>query len=280
VKTQFKRTLKRYGAALGLSIVFCLSVAFLVACSGEDDPTGLSDLADGLSTLSFSDANFVSGLEYINGSNSGVTDSLGQFSFDPSESISFSIGDIDLGSIDPTTIGNSTTIDTSFFDAANVGSISSETGNISQLLQSLDDDADIANGISIPSSVGSAGSSMDFDFTMSPEDFESTHQSDVNTLTASTSAGSRDFVDRDTTEYNFQHYLDTGDAVSVEIYCETITSWGTCAYYVICYPSLPDYCDEYDSYYEADDGTRFNFDCSDTSSTMDAAAALNAHCNM
>jgi hypothetical protein len=204
---------------------------------------------------------------------------LGQFSFDPSESISFSIGDIDLGTIDPTTIGNSTTIDTSFFDAANVGSISSETGNISQLLQSLDDDADIANGISIPSSVGSAGSSMDFDFTMSPEDFESTHQSDVNTLTASTSAGSRDFVDRDTTEYNFQHYLDTGDAVSVDIYCETTANLGNCAYYVTCFPSLPDYCDEYDSYYEADDGTRFYFDCSDTSSTQAAAAALVAHCN-
>ncbi|MGD9010600.1 MAG: hypothetical protein PVG41_21925, partial [Desulfobacteraceae bacterium] len=81
MKLQLKRTLKRNGTVLGFSIVFCLSVALLVACSGGDDPTGLSDLADSLSTLSFSDANFVSGLEYINGSNSGVTDSLGQFSF-------------------------------------------------------------------------------------------------------------------------------------------------------------------------------------------------------
>jgi hypothetical protein len=281
MKLQLKRTLKRTGAVIGFSIVFCLSVALFVACSGGDDPTDLGDLGDlgdGLSTLSFSDVNFVSGLDYINGSNSGVTDALGQFSFDPSESISFSIGNIDLGTIDPSTIGNSSTIDTSFFDAANVGSISSETGNISQLLQSLDDDADIANGISIPSSVGSAASSMDFDFTMAPETFESTYQSDVNTLTAPTSAGERDFMSRATTESNFQYYLDNSEPPSTtgDVTCDTTSPYGTCDYAMSCVPDDPF---NYDCYYEAGDGTRWYFDCLDADATTAAAEDIAAYCS-
>ncbi len=279
---QLTATFKQIGTLLGLGTALLMSVAVLVACTGGDDSSGLpglDDLGDGLSTLSFNDANFVSGLEYVNGSNSGTTNAQGEFPFDPSESISFSIGGIDLGTIAPSTIGNSTTIDTSYFDAANVGSITDETGNISQLLQSLDNDADIANGISIPSSVSSEAASMDFDFSLPPVDFETTYQTDVNTLTAPTSAGERDFMDRDTTDSNLQYFLDTGDPLAVDMYCTTTNNFGDCAYYITCVPNDPADFDAYDGYYEADDGRRFYFDNGDVDSITAAAQALVDYCN-
>ena len=270
MKMQWKHAVNRVRVLVSLCIVFCLSAALLVACVSTED---LSD--DGLSTLSFNDANFVSGLDFVNGDNTGVTNALGQFSFDPSENISFSIGDIDLGTIDPSTIGSNTMIDTSFFDAFNVGSMTSEIGNISQFLQSLDDDADFTNGISIPSSVSSAASSMSIDFDQSASTFESTYQTDINTLTSSTTAGERDFVSRSASEQNFQNYLDYGQpASSGSMTCEDATFSSNCNSVMACAPPNPleDPC-----YYEAD-GARWYFDCMDTDATTDAAQAVVNYC--
>ena len=257
------------------SLVLGLSLS-LPAClpGSDDDILDLGDVTSSLRTLTFNDASAISGLEFFNGSdNSGITNSLGQFSFDSNNPISFRIGDIDLGTISASAIGSDiTAIDTSFLDSLSDGTITNKVGNITQFLQSLDDDNYVSNGITIPSQLTDVADGMNVDFGLDETTFQNENQSTVNELTSTTTAGSRDFMNRDTTDSNFQSYLDTtyggttgtgdDDATCVS------SSMGTCTDYQACATTT-------EAYYLAD-GLRF--DCASVSDCWDAAEAVVAYC--
>ena len=108
----------------------------------------------------------VSGLFYETPTQQGYTDHNGYFSFADGETISFSIGNISLGSsiatevVTPNELGNGAT------DA---------TLNILRLLQTLDDDGDPSNGIAIDDQTHLAAlqiSGNTIDVSVSKEEFE------------------------------------------------------------------------------------------------------------
>ena len=86
----------------------------------------------------------VEGLSFTTTTNSGITNTLGEFSYQANENITFSIGDISL----PAVAANSvlTPLDVMETDDINHPSVV----NVLRLLQSLDEDGLADNGIKIP----------------------------------------------------------------------------------------------------------------------------------
>jgi len=111
----------------------------LIAC-GSDDSGPASPLRTGV----FQDAAAVEGLSYRTVTMSGVTDADGEFTFNAGESITFSLGGLDLPEVQAA--DNVTPL--TLFDG-NEAAIA----DLSRLLQSMDDDGDTVNGIQLPINV-------------------------------------------------------------------------------------------------------------------------------
>ncbi len=107
----------------------------------------------------------VSGLGYSSISNSGTTSASGNFSYKAGETINFHLGTWSFGSADAASIITP-------LDLAGVDHITTNVVNRIRLLQTLDSDTNLTNGIqiSIPDSQLPTGS---IDFDVSEADFES-----------------------------------------------------------------------------------------------------------
>ena len=138
-----------------------LGLSGVTACSSGDDGDG-----GGSSTTEASGQIFdalVEGLHYSSGSVSGLTDVNGYFAYQTGSPVTFSVGDIVLGSVE----GSSLISIPDFvegvhdYDPTQVG----EVLNIAQFLQTIDDDADPTNGIFISAATreAAAGQTMEFD---------------------------------------------------------------------------------------------------------------------
>lgn len=106
----------------------------------------------------------VAGLNYKTASQSGKTNQLGEFQFQGKESITFSIGAIEL----PSTVANLLLTPLDIFQTQDTNQI--EVVNLLRLLQSLDADGDASNGIEIAESVHQLAADLTIDF--SANDFE------------------------------------------------------------------------------------------------------------
>jgi len=133
----------------------------------------------------------VEGLSYASATLNGTTDADGAFSYETNETVTFSIGDITLGSTSGAAV--ITPVDM-------VNGATSETDpvvtNIARFLQTLDDDGNPDNGIMISNTVSNLAAGKNIDFMLSTSDFENNGnvQTVVAELTASTSAGARTLV--------------------------------------------------------------------------------------
>lgn len=133
----------------------------------------------------------VEGLSYASATLNGTTDADGAFSYKTNETVTFSIGDITLGSTSGAAV--ITPVDM-------VNGATSETDpvvtNIARFLQTLDDDGNPDNGIMISNTVSNLAAGKNIDFMLSTSDFENNGnvQTVVAELTASTSAGARTLV--------------------------------------------------------------------------------------
>ena len=133
----------------------------------------------------------VEGLSYASATLNGTTDADGTFSYETNETVTFSIGDITLGSTSGAAV--ITPVDM-------VNGATSETDpvvtNIARFLQTLDDDGNPDNGIMISNTVSNLAAGKNIDFMLSTSDFENNGnvQTVIADLTASTSAGARTLV--------------------------------------------------------------------------------------
>jgi len=107
----------------------------------------------------------VEGLSYTTTTNSGVTNVLGEFSYQANEEVTFSIGDILLPAVAAKNV--LTPLDVMETDNINHPSVV----NILRLLQSLDEDGTADNGIKIPEAALELAKGLTVDF--SSPDFES-----------------------------------------------------------------------------------------------------------
>ncbi len=137
-----------------LLILFCLGMALLYGCGSDDDDS------DNTTSGTFTDSP-VAGLTFDTQTQSGTTDAHGTFHYRPTETVTFSVGGMALGSATGASV--ITPVDL----VAGGTTDHQAVINIARLLQTLDADGDNNNGIQISSAIAnviaSQASSIDFD---------------------------------------------------------------------------------------------------------------------
>ncbi len=119
---------------LALATAVSATVMGMTACSDDNDPT--------VQTGKFVDS-AVAGIRYRTASQSGNTNSAGEFKYQAGETVTFSIGDIDLPTV------NAAALITPLDLAGSDNPYNETAVNIARLLQSLDSDDNPDNGITI-----------------------------------------------------------------------------------------------------------------------------------
>ena len=174
--------LHRSGTIKTINLFTLLFVALgITGCSGEDD--NITDEPDGNGTAQtgiFIDSE-VAGLNYRTETQSGTTNSDGEFKYLEGEVVTFSVGDIEIGSAEASSVMSPVNIAST--SNASVGS--REVMNIAAFLQSLDSDNDASNGITIEASVAQAISVSQIDFTQSVTELIGDIVAEVNQATGS-----------------------------------------------------------------------------------------------
>jgi hypothetical protein len=142
-------------------LIINLSFFILTACGDGSDGSGQTALKG-----SFIDS-AVEGVTYITFQHSGTTDSAGTFTYLPGQIVSFYIGDILIGSAE----GAAMLTPLDFVPGA-VDETDPEVTNILRFVQSLDEDSDPDNGITISAATATAAIGQSFDFSLATVDFE------------------------------------------------------------------------------------------------------------
>lgn len=159
---------EKYCNVLFMITILVLTSAFsLVACGGGGNggdsggtPSGPS-LQEGV----FLDT-AVEGIEYETATQSGVTDSNGTFKYHEGETITFSIADVVLGQA----VTKSPMTPINLVEGATDQTHPTVT-NICRLLQSLDKNGNLDDGITISDEIRNEVANRPIDFTQSTEDF-------------------------------------------------------------------------------------------------------------
>lgn len=172
-----------------LCLFFCLFL--LSACGGGGGAGGKVESSEERRSSGIFVDSVVEGLSYTSVSFSGLTDANGVFRYVEGETITFSIGGIILGSVQ----GDRTITPLDLVPSA-ADLSDAQVLNIARLLQTLDDNGDPDDGITITAAVRAAAAHYTIDFSLSLDDFanHSDHVSTLAELTALTSAGPRNLV--------------------------------------------------------------------------------------
>ena len=145
---------RSFGLTGVVSVLYGLS-----GCGGGGGGTAGTIAAD-TATGQFLDS-AVQGLTYVSGSQSGVTDASGTFTYEIGQVVLFSIGGVTLGQ----TTGQAILSPMHLIPGANV--TAPRVGNITRFLMMLDDDGDPGNGIHMSDAVRDAAQNWSaVDFTM------------------------------------------------------------------------------------------------------------------
>jgi len=150
---------------LCLTCVIVIGFIAIVGTGGGGGSGGGGDSTPSVPKGTFVDS-VVEGVEYKTATQSGLTDSAGIFSYQTGESITFSLGGIVLGQAIAKTL-------MSPIDLINgaVDETDPTVTNISRLLQSLDMDGNLDNGITISEEIRNEIEGRPIDFTLSTADF-------------------------------------------------------------------------------------------------------------
>jgi len=100
----------------------------------------------------------VAGLQYQTATQSGVTDANGTFTYAEGESVTFSIGDIEL----PAVVGADVVTPLTVFSTDDL--LDLRVMNLARLLQTLDTDADPDNGIDLAEDANASATGLSVDF--------------------------------------------------------------------------------------------------------------------
>jgi hypothetical protein len=187
-----------------------VSIVLVTGCGrggggGGTPPTPASDPA--LSASQFVDS-AVFGMEYVSGKLSGVTDTLGTFQYESDSDITFSIGGITLGTVTPA--GKTWVTPLEMIIGAQDETDPAVT-NILRFLQTIDDNHNHADGISISDAVRTQASGMTVNFNQGVTAFEqdANVQSVIASLTAVTQAGVQSLIPAATALDNFRQSMQT-----------------------------------------------------------------------
>lgn len=136
-----------------------LVFSVLASCGGGGSSAGTNSSAPAVAaTTGYFIDSAVSGLSYKTPSRSGITGAKGAFSYVPGETVTFSIGNITLGTV------NGESIITPLAFIKNSSLSTSAIINRIRFLMMLDSDGNPSNGISISDSVRTAAAKWTIDF--------------------------------------------------------------------------------------------------------------------
>ena len=178
---------------LRLIFLWIVAGSLLVGCGGgTKDSSPTTKILQGV----FLDA-AVEGLRYKTKSQVGLTDSKGTFRYQTNERVSFYVGDILIGSAKAADILTPINL----VEGATSESDSQVT-NILRFLQSVDEDRNLGNGISISAATVAALKGQTLDFAASENDFELAY----NVISDSV-LGGKDLVDASAAREHFRNTL-------------------------------------------------------------------------
>ncbi len=153
-----------------------------IGCSGSDEPAASSSSNDTPNEVAVKSGQFidcaVQGLTFQTTTQSGTTDATGTFQYQKGEYVSFRVGNIDLGQAKGADIITPLDLVTEAKDTSHPKVI-----NICRFLQSLDDDGDLGNGITITNAVKNTLKGRQFNFS-SLSEFGSQLKLFIDTLNA------------------------------------------------------------------------------------------------
>ncbi len=149
-------------------LLFSSVLALLLNACGSDNNAEIKDNLTPTSVITTYTGVFldsaVAGLNYKTASQDGQTNALGEFTFQDDEIITFSIGNVDLPSINAALYLTPLEL----YQTTDINKI--EVVNLLRLLQSLDIDGDASNGIEIAESIHQLAANLSLDF--SADNFE------------------------------------------------------------------------------------------------------------
>lgn len=216
---------KRFAAGAAL----CVSLA---ACGGGgDNDSGATTMASQPVSLSgvFVDS-AVSGFRYATTAYDGSTDQDGTFIYAEGENITFSIGDIDFPTVAAASV-------LSPFDLAGTAD-TSDTAlvNMARLLQTMDTDGDVDNGIMIGEDAHSFATGMTLDFA------STTFDADVANLIANSGTINTMLVDANTAIAHLVATVTPGGCTKYHATVGWVASLATIAYNVSGQATIVDDC--------------------------------------
>jgi predicted secreted protein len=141
----------------------------------------------------------VEGLQYESGGQIGVTDENGTFLYEEGSTVQFTIGGINLGAVRGQAILTPLSLVPSAADETN-----DTVTNIVRLLQTLDDDDDPSNGITISNAVRDAAQVINLNFARTQAQFATDSTTAIAQLTAARTRGARSLVDASTARAHFR----------------------------------------------------------------------------
>ncbi len=151
------------------------SIALLAGCSNGSPSSGSSGSTTTGSTQTETEKGVfvdspVAGINYVTapGGQQGQTNEVGEYDYTPGDTVTFSIGGIELPAVEAT--GRITPADMG--SGATDWSTDSTVINILRLLQTLDEDGNPDNGITITAAIHTALQDIAIDPTLSEADFE------------------------------------------------------------------------------------------------------------
>lgn len=198
-------------------LVALISSVILVGCGGSGGGNGNGQVSPVEETTTAATGVFedsaVEGLQYVSGDISGVTNAEGEFEYLVGEQVTFSIGDIVVGSA----IGAQTITPVSLVAGA-VDETNAVVTNIARFLQTLDNDNNPDNGILITEDVRNLAQERTIDFDQSIFNFanDGNVQTIVAELSALTSAGARGLISQSQAQVHLSDTLIANFAGSYE----------------------------------------------------------------
>ena len=138
-----------------------LSLFLILGCSKDDDIVDDNQKVDPTAVTGIFIDSEVEGLNYTTETQSGTTNAAGEFNYIEGEVVTFSVGNIEIGSAEASEVMTPVTI----ASAPDASVATQEVMNIAAFLQTLDSDNDPSNGISIEPAVVDAISTSSIDFT-------------------------------------------------------------------------------------------------------------------
>lgn len=162
----------------------------------------------------------VEGLNYTTASTEGTTNSEGEFIYQVSENITFSIGDIQF----PEVLADTVITPLNLFNTEDFNQL--EVVNILRLLQSLDIDGDADNGIQISETAHTAATGLALDF--SSDDFAN----QANDFIMESGGVYQQLISEEMAVYHFQQTLTTLNEQGIANCEKTHDSIGYYGYFI------------------------------------------------